>query len=267
MAQTVLWEVVDGIGRLELNRPESLNALSFDMMEALDAASAALVQRPDLRVLVVSGRGGHFMAGGDIRDFSRLLDRTPGERRETFRTAIEQRVNPVVERLSRVPCPVVAKVSGACAGFGMSLMLACDLAIASSDAVFTTAYAMLGLPADGGLSYFLPRAVGSRRAAELFLLSERFDAQRALELGIVNRVVAPEALLPAAHAIARDIAGIDPAMIRPYKRLIDDGYGLSLGEALAFEHRTTSAANRQVSAADVEARRVAVMQRGRERAG
>ena len=130
MAQAVLWEVVDGIGRLELNRPESLNALSFDMMEALDAASAALVQRPDLRVLVVSGRGGHFMAGGDIRDFSRLLDRTPGERRETFRTAIEQRVNPVVERLSRVPCPVVAKVSGACAGFGMSLMLACDLAIA-----------------------------------------------------------------------------------------------------------------------------------------
>lgn len=206
MAQTVLWEVVDGVGRLELNRPESLNALSFEMMEALDEASAALLQRSDLRVLVVSGQGGHFMAGGDIRDFSRLLDRTPGERREAFRAAIEKRVNPVVERLSRVPCPVVAKVRGACAGFGMSLMLACDLAIASSDAVFTTAYAMLGLPADGGLSYFLPRAVGSRRAAELFLLSERFDAQRALELGIVNRVVAPEALDAEVEALAARLA-------------------------------------------------------------
>ncbi|MBP6998389.1 MAG: enoyl-CoA hydratase/isomerase family protein [Tepidiphilus sp.] len=235
MAQAVLWEVVDGIGRLELNRPESLNALSFDMMEALDAASAALVQRPDLRVLVVSGRGGHFMAGGDIRDFSRLLDRTPGERRETFRTAIEQRVNPVVERLSRVPCPVVAKVSGACAGFGMSLMLACDLAIASSDAVFTTAYAMLGLPADGGLSYFLPRAVGSRRAAELFLLSERFDAQRALELGIVNRVVAPEALDAEVEALAARLAAGPSYAYGRIRSLLADSLEQSLEAQLLAE--------------------------------
>ncbi len=235
MAQTVLWEVVDGVGRLELNRPESLNALSFDMMEALDAASAALVQRPDLRVLVVSGRGGHFMAGGDIRDFSRLLDRTPGERREAFRAAIEQRVNPVVERLSRVPCPVVAKVSGACAGFGMSLMLACDLAIASSDAVFTTAYAMLGLPADGGLSYFLPRAVGSRRAAELFLLSERFDAQRALELGIVNRVVAPEALDAEVEALAARLAAGPSYAYGRIRSLLADSLEQSLEAQLLAE--------------------------------
>lgn len=235
MAQTVLWEVVDGIGRLELNRPESLNALSFEMMEALDEASAALVQRTDLRVLVVSGQGGHFMAGGDIRDFSRLLDRTPGERRETFRTAIEQRVNPVVERLSRVPCPVVAKVSGACAGFGMSLMLVCDLAIASNDAVFTTAYAMLGLPADGGVSYFLPRVVGSRRAAELFLLAERFDAQRALELGLVNRVVAPEALDAEVEALAARLAAGPSYAYGRIRSLLADSLEQSLEAQLLAE--------------------------------
>jgi len=235
MAQTVLWEVVDGIGRLELNRPESLNALSFDMMEALDAASAALVQRPDLRVLVVSGRGGHFMAGGDIRDFSRLLDRTPGERRETF----SHRDRAAGESGGGAPEPRALSGSGEGERRLRRLRHVAHARLRSgdrsSDAVFTTAYAMLGLPADGGLSYFLPRAVGSRRAAELFLLSERFDAQRALELGIVNRVVAPEALDAEVEALAARLAAGPSYAYGRIRSLLADSLEQSLEAQLLAE--------------------------------
>lgn len=189
MGNTVLFDVADRIATLTLNRPEQLNTLSVEMMEDLHAAARRLRECRDADVVVIVGAGEHFMAGGDLRDFARHFHLKPEGRQVTFRAIIEKHVNPVVEILQGLNQPVVAKVRGACAGFGLSLMLGCDLAICAEDTKFTTAYGSIGLSADGGMSYFLPRVVGSRKAMELLLLAERFDAAEAMRLGLVNRVV------------------------------------------------------------------------------
>lgn len=197
MANTVLLDISNRVATLTLNRPAQLNALSIEMMEDLLAATRRLRDAKDFDVLVIVGAGDHFMAGGDLKDFATHFHLGPDARKVFFRAVVEKQVNPSIEILQSLDKPIVAKVRGACAGFGMSLMLGADLAIAADNAKFTTAYSSIGLPADGGMSYFLPRAVGSRRAAELLLLGERFDAMEAQRLGIVNRVV-PAAELDAA---------------------------------------------------------------------
>lgn len=194
MAGTVLLDVADGVATLTLNRPDVLNVLSVAMMEDLANTVRELSTRKDVAVVVIVGAGGHFMAGGDLKDFSTKLHLSPEARLATFKAMIVQYINPTVEMLQGLHQPVVAKVRGACAGFGLSLMAGCDLAICADNTTFTTAYAAIGLSGDGGASYFLPRIVGRRKAAELLLLGERFDAAEALRLGLVNRSVAPDAL-------------------------------------------------------------------------
>ena len=194
MSDTVLFDVHEGVAKLTLNRPAQLNALSVEMMQDLYDAARRLRDHAEVEVVVIEGAGDHFMAGGDLRDFARHFDQNANARLITFRAIIEKHINPTVEILQNLPQPVVAKVRGACAGFGMSLMLGCDLALCADNAKFTTAYSSIGLPADGGMSYFLPRIVGTRKALELLLLADRFDAAEAQRLGLVNRVVAADEL-------------------------------------------------------------------------
>ncbi len=220
MANTVLYSVADRIATLTLNRPDALNALSVEMMEDLAKAMAALREHGAFDVLIVEGAGDHFMAGGDINDFARHLTATPEARLAAFRAMIEQFVNPVVEMLQGMHQPVVAKVRGACAGFGLSLMLGCDLAICSESAKFTSAYAAIGLSADGGMSYFLPQLVGTRKALELLMLADRFDPPEALRLGLVNRVVADAELDGAVLTLARRLAAGPRHAYGEMKRLV-----------------------------------------------
>ncbi|THF60236.1 enoyl-CoA hydratase/isomerase family protein [Pseudothauera rhizosphaerae] len=189
MTDTVLLDVADEVATLTLNRPAALNALSVEMMQDLSAAVRELSATPRVGAVVVTGAGDHFMAGGDLKDFARNLHLAPEARLATFRAMIAQYINPTVEMLQALPQPVVAKVRGACAGFGLSLMLGCDLAVCADSAVFTTAYSAIALSGDGGASYFLPRLVGRRKAAELLLLADRFDAREAQRLALVSRVV------------------------------------------------------------------------------
>ncbi len=200
MAETVLLDVTDGIATLTLNRPDALNALSVEMMQDLAAATRELVTRADVAVVVVTGAGAHFMAGGDLKDFARNLHLSPEARLATFKAMIAEYINPTVETLQSLRQPVIAKVRGACAGFGLSLMLGCDFALCADDAVFTTAYSSIGLSGDGGASYFLPRIVGRRKAAELLLLADRFDAAEAVRLGVITRSV-PAGELDAVTAV------------------------------------------------------------------
>ncbi|HUN50261.1 MAG TPA: enoyl-CoA hydratase [Candidatus Sulfotelmatobacter sp.] len=196
--QQVLTEISDGIGTITLNRPKALNALSTEMTDGLIEATARFERDPAVRCLLIRGAGEHFMAGGDIKGFHKSLT----EDREAHLARFEMRVvkaHQMIYQLRRMPKPVVASVQGAAAGFGLSLILACDLAIASDDAFFTLAYRHIGLTADGGATYFLPRIVGERRALEITLLGERFTAQKALDLGILNWVV-PKAELAAETA-------------------------------------------------------------------
>jgi 2-(1,2-epoxy-1,2-dihydrophenyl)acetyl-CoA isomerase len=222
------------VATLTLNRPASLNALDAAMMDALVAHTAAVAADDTLRCVVIRGAGKHFMAGGDIRHFAEQLALAPVDRRSRFTRTIE-RLHAAIEQLQRMPHPVVARVHGAVAGFGLSLLCACDLAIAADSSYFASAYRQLGLTPDGGLSYALPRQVGLKKAMEILLLGERFGADDALRLGLVNRVV-PEAELDRATAavVAAIVSGPVVAM-RNGKRLIQQSLAQTLSAQLEAE--------------------------------
>ncbi len=228
MANTVLLDVADGVATITLNRPAQLNALSVEMMEDLYAVARSLREHKGVEVVVLTGAGEHFMAGGDLNDFARHFDLKRQARLVAFRAIIEKHVNPSVEIFQSLAQPVVAKVRGACAGFGLSLMLGADLAICADTAKFTTAYSAIGLPADGGMSYFLPRVVGTRKAMELLMLADRFDAAEALRLGLVNRVVTADELDTATDALVARLRHGPRHAYGEIKRLL----GASLDERL-----------------------------------
>ena len=184
----VLYEVDADVATLTLNRPESLNALNPAMVDALRAATCQVAEDVRVRAVIVRGAGDHFMAGGDLKWFRQQSVLSERVRRERFSTLLEG-VHAAVLEIKRMDKPVIAAVQGAVAGFGMSLMLACDLVLAASNSYFTLAYSSIALSPDGGATWSLPRHVGLKRAMEIALLGERFDAPRALELGLVNRVV------------------------------------------------------------------------------
>ncbi len=234
MSDPILLARVGPVATLTLNRPESLNTLDVAMMQALVRHSAALAADATLRCVVVKGAGRHFMAGGDLRTFAEELPRPPAERKAVFIDLIGH-LHASIENFRRMRAPVVAGVHGAVAGFGLSLLCACDLAIAADSAYFTSAYRHIGLTPDGGLSHALPRIVGVRKAMEIILLGERFDAQEALRLGLVNRVV-PEADLDAATAAMVEALVTGPATAMANgKRLVNESPGRTLSEQLRAE--------------------------------
>jgi 2-(1,2-epoxy-1,2-dihydrophenyl)acetyl-CoA isomerase len=234
MSDTVLLRRDGVVATLTLNRPEALNTLDLAMIDALVARTAEVAADDSLRVVVLRGAGKHFMAGGDIHTFARGLAQPPPERRMAFQRLVE-RVHAAVEALHRMPHPVVCVVHGAVAGIGLSFMNACDLVVASSDAYFTSAYRHIALTPDGGGSWTLPRLVGMRKAMEILLLSERFDAAEAQRLGLVNRVVAPDALEAAAAAVVASLAASPVLALRNAKRLVRESFSRTLSEQLQAE--------------------------------
>ncbi len=232
MASPLLLERAGTVATLTLNRPAALNALDTSLMDALIDATAEVAADDTLHVVVIRGAGHHFMAGGDLKTFSAELAKPAAER--GFRTMLE-RLHSAIEALHRMPHPVVGRVHGAVAGFGLSLMNACDLVVAAEDTYFASAYRNIGLTPDGGGSYALPRLVGTRRAMEILLLGERFDAKQALAWGLVNRVV-PEAELDATVAgIVAALADGPVLALRNAKRLVRESLGRTLSEQLDAE--------------------------------
>ncbi|MBN8845329.1 MAG: enoyl-CoA hydratase [Sphingomonadales bacterium] len=250
-----------GVATVTLNRPEAMNALSRALRAELAAAMRALAADDEVRAIILTGAGERaFTAGLDLKE----LGADTGSLGAANADGADE--NPV-RAIELCPQPVIGAINGVAITGGFEVALACDILIASTNARFADTHARVGILPGWGLSQKLSRIIGLSRAKELSLTGNFLGAEAARDWGLVNRVVAPEELMPAAQALARDIASIEPAMARPYKKLIDDGYALPFGEALALEHRTTSALNRMVGAEDVEARRLAVMTRGRERAG
>jgi 2-(1,2-epoxy-1,2-dihydrophenyl)acetyl-CoA isomerase len=243
----VLVSVADGVGTITLNRPQVLNALNNALAEALTNGLLALEADPAVRVVVIRGAGDHFMAGGDVGYFYRKLAEFPD--RETLRpiiVAMVEHAQRIALILRRMPKPVIASVGGACAGFGLSLVMACDLAIAADNAKFTLAYIHLGTTPDGASSFHLPRIVGQKRAAEIALLGDRFGGADAERWGLVNRVV-PIAELEAATAqlAARLAKGPSLAYART-KALLNQADDNTLEEQIAAE--TEAFASSAVSA-------------------
>ena len=181
-------DIQDRIAFITLNRPEARNALSMEMRTGLAEYTAQLEFDPAVRCVVLRGAGGHFMAGGDVKLFKSRQQMPHGERKRQVLEGLHL-LHYAIYRIRRMPKPVLASVQGASAGAGVSFMAACDLAIAADTAFFTWAYANIGVSPDGSGTYFLPRLIGTRRALEMAMLPERMDAAKALEWGIVNRVV------------------------------------------------------------------------------
>jgi len=228
----LLYEVKDGVATLTLNRPERLNALGDTLREDLHDAVTAAAADPEVRVMIVTGAGKGFCAGGDVKAMNE------GKERGASRPLMEK-VAPGRDRtvlaLRDAPKPVIAAVNGAAAGAGMNLALACDIRIASTAAKFAQAFVKRGLHPDWGGTYFLPRVVGTAKACELIFTGDVIDAQEALQLGIVSAVHPPETLMAAAQALARKIADGPPIAIRLAKRAIYHSLECDLRQALEFE--------------------------------
>jgi 2-(1,2-epoxy-1,2-dihydrophenyl)acetyl-CoA isomerase len=222
------------VATLTLNRPEQLNTLDFPLMDALIDAAGEVARDESLRVVVVRGAGKHFMAGGDLNTFAGELRKPPAQRNVDFQAMIN-RLHSAIEALHRMPHPVICGVQGAVAGFGLSLMNACDLVVAADNAYFASAYRNIALTADGGGSWALPRIVGMRRAMEIMLLAERFDAAQALAWGLVNRVVPVAELDTAVTALVRNLEQAPLLAVRNAKRLMRESLSHSLSEQLAAE--------------------------------
>ena len=230
MTSTVLLERDGAVARLTLNRPAKLNILGGDMVAELRTHLAQLAADASVRAVVVQGAGKAFMAGGDVGNFHANLPEMPRLIREWAGAFHE-----IVLALRSLPKPVIAKVHGACAGGGLSVMLACDLAIAAESAVFTLAYANIGTSPDGGSTHHLPRVVGLRRALELAFVTDPIDGKRAAELGLVNWAV-PDAELDerAATLAARLAQGATGAFART-KALMNESFERPFAEQLARE--------------------------------
>ena len=192
MSDTLIYQADAGIATITLNRPQVMNALDAGMITQLRAACEQARDNPAVRVIVLRGNGPAFLAGGDVALFHANLPQLP---EMVERLAGE--LHFAIIALRDAAKPVLASVHGAVAGAGVSLLAAADLAIAAADTKFTLAYSRIATSPDGGSTYFLPRMVGTRKALELMLLADPFDAATALDLGVVNWVV-PAAELPQA---------------------------------------------------------------------
>lgn len=230
--QCLLYDVKDRIATLTLNRPERLNALGDTLREDLLDAVKRAAADPDVGVLVITGAGRGFCSGGDVKSMS--------ERNEAGQVAAaSERFAPLRDRvvlaMRDCPKPIIAAVNGAAAGAGMNLALACDMRIASSAAKFSQAFVKRGLAPDWGGSWLLPRVVGTAKACELIFTGDTIDAAQALALGVVNAVVAPEALMDETYKLARKIADAAPVAVQLSKRAIYHNQDVDLRAGLEFE--------------------------------
>ncbi len=247
----------DAIAVVTLNRPEAMNALSAALRAELAEAMTSLEADETVRVIILTGAGDKaFTAGLDLKE----LGADTGNLGDA--NAEDARRNPV-KAIEGCTKPVIGAINGVAITGGFEVALACDVLIASTHARFADTHARVGIMPGWGLSQKLSRLIGIYRARELSFTGNFLDAQTACDWGLVNRVVAPDALLPEARALARDMASIDPAMLRNYKKLINQGFDRNFAEGLTLEAEMSTAANRRVSADEVEARRRAVMDRGR----
>lgn len=233
-SDAMLVSIAEGIATITFNRPKSLNALDLDMALALREAVLRVADDGTVRVVIIRGAGAHFMAGGDVKAFDGMLK--TATRQADFERMVGA-LHDAVIRLRSLDQPVIVSVQGAVAGFGFSLMNACDLAVAADNAYFTLAYCHLGTTPDGGATWSLPRIVGLKQAMELALLGERFDVQRALQLGLVNRVVAAADLEAETLALARRLASGPGAAYARTKRLLIDSADRTLAEQLLAEQQ------------------------------
>lgn len=233
MDNAVLTHQQDGVLTITMNRPKSLNALDWDLAEALLATIQSAEQDETVRCVVVRGDR-TFMAGGDLNWFAGKLDEPSVKRRVAIRELIDLAHKSILS-IRRMPKPVIGSLEGAVAGFGFSLAMACDLSIAADSTVFTLAYINIGTSPDGGSTFALPRIVGPKRAAEIAFLGDRFDAATAKDLGLVNWVVPADDLEAKTEKLAVRLAQGPTAALARTKALLQQSQNATLESQLQAE--------------------------------
>lgn len=225
--------VAGGLATIELNRPDALNAWNADLGDELRAAVARTAADDAIRAVLVTGAGRAFSSGADLKDLAGRAVTPDG--RPDLRKVLVEAYHPIVTGIRHMPKPVVAAVNGAAVGIGLSLALSCDLVVAAESSYFLLAFVNIGLVPDGGSSLFVPARVGSARAARLAMLGERLPAPTAHAWGLVDEVVADDALRGEAEALARRLAAGPTRAYAGIKRQLNASVYARLEEQLALE--------------------------------
>lgn len=248
----LLVDKTDGIATLTLNRPDKLNALSVELREALAEEIVSVRDDRDIGVVILTGAGPAFCAGLDLKEMG-----DP----DGPRTRVPD--PPLLLRSLRQP--VIGAINGLAVTGGLEISLSCDLLIVTPETRFADTHARVGILAGWGLSQRLARAVGLNRAKEVSLTGNYLSAERAYDWGLVNRIVPRDELLPTCRSLAKDMLSCVPEAMFQYKRMIDRGFDLALGDAMIYELEM-SHMYRGPRPEDVAARLSGIQARGREQA-
>jgi 2-(1,2-epoxy-1,2-dihydrophenyl)acetyl-CoA isomerase len=219
---------------VELNRPETLNAWNAQLGHDLLAAITAVAQDDGVRAVVITGAGRAFSAGADLRDLSGSEERTP-EGHPDVRKILTERYHPIITTIRTMPKPVLAAVNGPAVGIGLSLALASDLVVVAESAYLLLAFVNIGLVPDGGSSLFVPTRIGFARASEMAMLGERINAAKALDWGLVNRVVPDDAFADEVAALRDRLAAGPTRSYAGTKRELNHWLYARMDEQLEFE--------------------------------
>lgn len=231
MTDPVLLDVTGAVATITLNRPDAMNSMTLETKLALNEAVRSVASDERVRALVLTGSGRAFCVGQDLREHAALLDAGDPAPLAT----VKEHYNPLVTALAALPFPTIAALNGTAAGAGLGIACALDLRVGAAGARLTTAFAGIGLTADSGLSWTLPRLIGAGRAAALLLLAEPFTTEQALEMGLLNVVVPPDQVLQVATELAHRLAAGPTAAYACIKESLAFGAGASLLETLAKE--------------------------------
>src|SRR5882762_391007 len=237
--RTVLLDFSGGVATLRLNRPDKGNAIDTDMAADLAEAATQIAETADVRAVLITGNGQNFTVGGDLSLFAGTArDQLPNRLRRMIDS-----YHMAIERLTSIDAPVVAAVRGGAGGGGLGLLYAADIVIAAEDARFALGYGALGLTADGGNTWFLPRMVGMRRAQELFLLNRRLSAQEALAFGLVSRLAPSDAVESEAANLAANLAAGPTRAFGAVRRILRQSFETGLLDQLDAEKESIVAAS------------------------
>lgn len=256
MSQQILKIERDGpVVIVTLNRPDALNALSRALRAEIVAAFVDLAKDETVRAAILTGEGRAFTAGVDLKEAGQT----------GFALGADGGSIDLNEALAAFPWPIIGAINGFAITGGFELALMCDVLLASENAKFADTHARVGIMPGWGLSQRLSRLIGVSRAKELSFTGNFLDAETAEKWGLVNRVYAADELLPAAIKLAHEMASCDATLLRNYKKVIDDGLAMPMGEAMKMEIKRSADHAKSVSAASVEKARKAVTARGREK--
>ncbi|MFC1989090.1 enoyl-CoA hydratase [Chloroflexota bacterium] len=250
---TIIYEKKDRIAKITLNRPEVLNAMSYVMQDEISQAVDETAKDEEIAVLILTGAGRGFCAGRDLKEALRFDQSRPA-------------AAGVMEKIHSLPIPIICAVNGHCVTGGLELAISCDIIIASEKAIFADTHARAGLVPGGGMSQILPLLIGPNRAKELSFTGRFVPAQEAFQMGLVNKVVPHDQLLPAAEEMAQDILGCNQKALQIGKSLIEKGMSSTLEAGLVLEKLTNMRwrdSQRQQAPEEAEHTRQQLLQKSR----